>query len=239
MRDAENSGTVIEVRGLVKTFGLRPVLRGLDLQIGRGECVALLGANGGGKTTLIRILAALSRPTRGEVRIGGWMLPDEAGQIRPHLGYLGHLPLLYNDLTALENLQFFGRLYRLTKPNLPAALDRVGLGKRGGDRVGSFSRGMQQRLGIARALIHDPDIVLFDEPYTGLDVDGAIMLDGVIRELAAVGKTVLLTSHDLDRTRTLSRRIVILSRGTVARDVFSDGVTSAELAGLYADAMRG
>src|ERR1700694_1445453 len=132
---------LIAVEGLVKTFGLRPVLRGLNLRIARGECMALLGANGAGKTTLMRTLAALSRPTAGTVTVGGWKLPGEAAAVRAQLGYVGHLPLLYTDLTAEENLRFFVRLYRASETRIKPALERVGLVKRAQDRVGTFSRG--------------------------------------------------------------------------------------------------
>lgn len=229
---------MIQVQGLVKTFGIRPILRGVEIVIARGECVALLGANGSGKTTLIRILAALSRPTRGEVKIGGWTLPKEAGKIRSHLGYLGHLPLLYDDLTASENLTVFARLYGIGMDRIPAALDRVGLLKRANDLAGAFSRGMQQRLGIARALLHEPDVLLLDEPYTGLDVDGATMLDTIIREQKAAGRTILITSHDLERTVALCDRIVILNRGVIARELPNTALTAAELAQAYAETQR-
>jgi heme exporter protein A len=229
---------MIQARGLVKTFGIRPVLRGVELQIARGECVALLGANGSGKTTLIRILAALSRPTRGDVQIGGWALPKEAAHIRAHLGYLGHLPLLYDDLTAAENLTVFARLYGVPAERIPAALEQVGLGKRARDQAGAFSRGMQQRLGIARALLHTPDVLLFDEPYTGLDVNGAAMLDAIIREQKAAGRTIFMTSHDLERTIALCDRILIMNRGVIARELANEGVTVAELSQVYAETLR-
>jgi heme ABC exporter ATP-binding subunit CcmA len=229
---------MIEAHQLVKTFGIRPVLRGVDLEIKRGECVALLGANGSGKTTLIRILATLSRPTRGTVQIGGWTLPKEARQVRPHLGYLGHLPLIYDDLTAAENLLVFAHLYGISPDLIPPALARVGLGKRAKDQAGAFSRGMQQRLGIARALLHQPDVLLFDEPYTGLDVDGTQMLDDIIQEQKAAGRTILITSHDLERTLRQSERILILNRGIIAREVVSGDLTPVTLAQVYAEALR-
>ncbi len=229
------SNVIIEVRGLVKTFGLRPILRGLNLSVARGECVALLGANGAGKTTLMRTLAALSRPTAGSVTIGGWSLPREAHAVRAQLGVVGHLPLLYNELTASENLRFFAQLYHTPQERIDIILARVGLAKRARDRVGTFSRGMQQRLGIARAILHDPAVLLFDEPYTGLDVDGAAMLDGLIRELVASGHTLIMTSHDLERATLLSQRVVILNRGVIARSTASAGLTSAALSAMYAE----
>lgn len=227
---------MIEVQGLVKTFGLRPVLRGLNLSVARGECVALLGPNGSGKTTLMRTLAALSRPTAGSVTIGGWSLPGEAAAVRARLGVVAHLPLLYDDLTAEENLRFFARLYGTPADHIPSVLERVGLTKRAKDRVATFSRGMQQRLGIARAILHQPDVLLFDEPYTGLDVEGSAMLDGLIRELTAAGKTLVMTSHDLERAITLSQRVLILARGMIAQSLESASLTGAALSVIYADA---
>jgi len=228
--DAE---AMISARGLVKAFGLRPVLRGIDLEIAHGESLALLGANGSGKTTFLRIIAALSRPTAGTVTIGGWVLPREAAAIRAHLGVVGHVPMLYNDLTAEENLRFFARLYRLQSVDFGAALEKVGLRRRAADRVSTFSRGMQQRLSIARALIHNPDVLLLDEPYTGLDVEGSARLDALIGEWRAAGRTLLLTTHDLDRSLSLSDRIAILHKGVVAGISASDSLTAADLTAWF------
>jgi heme exporter protein A len=233
-----DANALIVLHGLVKTFGFRPILRGLDLRVERGDCVALLGANGSGKTTLLRVLATLSRPSAGDVRVGGWRLPQEASKIRPFLGYLGHLPLLYADLTAVENLRFFARLYRISPDSILPTLDQVGLLKRANDRAGTFSRGMQQRLGLARALLHNPDILLLDEPYTGLDVAGAALLDAVITAQAAAGKTIVFTSHDLDRTLRLARRVLFLQRGVIAHEATSASLTPLDLATLYTEIVR-
>jgi heme exporter protein A len=145
---------VIEVRALVKTFGLKPVLRGLDLHLEAGEFVALLGPNGAGKTTLLRILASLARPTLGEVRLADHRLPGEAAAVRRILGVVSHQPLLYGDLTAEENLRFYARLYSLPDPRrrIDEILEMVGLDRRRRDRVREYSRGMQQRLAIGRAV---------------------------------------------------------------------------------------
>ncbi|HMK08242.1 MAG TPA: heme ABC exporter ATP-binding protein CcmA [Anaerolineales bacterium] len=212
---------MIEVRSLIKTFGLKPVLRGVDLRLEAGEFVALLGPNGAGKTTLLRILASLARPSLGEVNIAGHRLPAEAAQVRRLLGVVSHQPLLYGDLTAEENLWFYARLY-----DLPAAqrrineiLEMVGLDRRRRDRVREYSRGMQQRLTIGRAVLHDPKILLFDEPHTGLDQEASAMLDGVLRQVAGQGRTVLMTSHDLLRAADLASRIDILSGGVIARSL--------------------
>ena len=226
---------MIEARALVKAFGLKPVLRGLDLHVAPGEFVALVGPNGAGKTTLLRILATLARPTAGEVRVAGLRLPEQAAAVRRLLGVVSHQPLLYGDLTAEENLLFYGRLYALPEPLRRAGevLDLVGLRARRRDLVRQFSRGMQQRLAIARALLHDPQVMLFDEPHTGLDPEAAAMLDGVLTEVAARGRTVVMTTHDLERAAALAGRLDILARGVIVRSLPRGEVAPAAVADLY------
>ncbi len=211
---------IIIVRDLVKAFGLRPVLRGISFSTGRGQIVSLLGPNGSGKTTLLRILAGLSRPTAGSLTIGGWSLPKELAQVRAQLGVVSHQPLLYDDLTAEENLRFFARLYNLDRPaeRAAAALERVGLARRSRDLLRTFSRGMQQRLGIARATLHEPAILLLDEPYTGLDVNGAAMLDDILREWKAAGRTAIMASHDLEHAAAFGDHVLIIGQGKIVAD---------------------
>lgn len=236
MTEANQAPALIQVRGLVKTYGLLPVLRGLNLDIQRGESVALLGANGSGKSTLMRLICALGKPTSGQITVGGWELPREAAAVRAQIGMVAHKPLLYENLTAIENLRFFARLYNVPESEARCAvmLERVGLTKRAGDLVRTFSRGMLQRLAIARALLHEPEVLLFDEPHTGLDQEAAAMLDAVVVDQRASGRTVLMATHELERAARLSSRVVILARGAVSADVPSDGMTGAELAALYA-----
>jgi heme exporter protein A len=226
---------MIKVRQLVKAFGLKPVLRGLDFTVEEGEFVALLGPNGAGKTTLLRILSTLSKPTMGQVQIAGLLLPGAAGSIRRRLGVVSHQPLLYGDLTAEENLRFYGRLYGL--PALEARIEQVlalvGLSDRRRDPVRQYSRGMQQRLAIGRAVLHQPLIVLFDEPHTGLDQDASVMLDEVLSRVAAAGRTVVMTTHDLARAAALATRVDILSRGVIAASLSHPELDLATLAGRY------
>jgi heme exporter protein A len=226
---------MIEVRRLVKSFGLKPVLRGLDFQVARGEFVALVGPNGAGKTTFLRILSSLSRPSLGEVRVAGFRLPSQAAEVRRILGVVSHQPLLYGDLTAEENLRFYGRMYGILdlQGRVAAVLETVGLAPRRRDLVRRFSRGMQQRLAIARAILHEPDVMLFDEPHTGLDPEAAAMLDGVLSQVAARGRTVVMTSHDLGRAAELATRIDILSKGVIARSVRRGEVEAEALPALY------
>jgi len=231
---------MIKVRKLIKRFGLKTVLRGLDFHVEQGEFVALLGPNGAGKTTFLRILASLSRPSMGGVSIAGYRLPDQASAVRRRLGVVSHLPLLYGDLTAEENLRFYGRMYGVGKLNqrVEEVLELVGLTARRRDLVRTFSRGMQQRLAIGRAVLHDPDVMLFDEPHTGLDQDASAMLDTVLREVAARGRTVVMTSHDLARAADLASRFDILSRGVITASVKRDEFDPNNLLALYRQALQ-
>jgi heme exporter protein A len=232
---------MIEVRKLVKRFGLKPVLRGLDFQVGEGEFVALLGPNGAGKTTFLRILSSLSRPTLGEVAIAGYRLPDQAAHVRQRLGVVSHLPLLYGDLTAEENLRFYGKMYGVKnlEKRKDTVLEMVGLSHRRGDLVRTFSRGMQQRLAIGRAVLHDPDVMLFDEPHTGLDQDACKMLDQVLKEVAAAGRTVVMTSHDLARAGDLASRFDVISKGVIVASEQHSSIQTNGLLAFYRDALEG
>ncbi|MBI2757620.1 MAG: heme ABC exporter ATP-binding protein CcmA [Chloroflexi bacterium] len=230
---------MITVKKLVKRFGMKTVLRGVDLEVRPGEFVALLGPNGAGKTTFLRILASLSRPSQGEVRVAGYRLPGEAAAVRANLGVVSHLPLLYGDLTAEENLRFYGRMYNISNVEfrISEVLEMVGLEKRRRDLVRTFSRGMQQRLAIGRAVIHDPEVMLFDEPYTGLDQDASSMLDEVLRSVAAQGRTVVMTSHDLARAEDLATRFDILSRGIIIASVTRNNLKKTSLPAFYKQAL--
>jgi heme exporter protein A len=230
---------MITVKKLVKRFGLKTVLRGVDFEVQPGEFVALLGPNGAGKTTFLRILASLSRPTLGAVQIAGYSLPNQASQVRARLGVVSHLPLLYGDLTADENLRFYARMYGIPDLELRVTevLEMVGLETRRRDLVRTFSRGMQQRLAIGRAVLHDPDVVLFDEPYTGLDQDASSMLDEVLQTVAAKGRTVVMTSHDLARAEDLATRFDILSRGVIAATATRKQLKKSNLLTFYKETL--
>jgi heme exporter protein A len=232
---------MITVKKLVKRFGLKTVLRGLDFEVQPGEFVALLGPNGAGKTTFLRILASLSRPSLGNVTVAGYQLPNEAAAVRARLGVVSHLPLLYGDLTAEENLRFYGRMYNISnlEPRITEVLEMVGLENRRRDLVRTFSRGMQQRLAIGRAVLHNPDVMLFDEPYTGLDQDASSMLDEVLKTVAAKGRTVVMTSHDLVRAEDLATRFDILSRGVIAASTKREELGNGNLLSFYKEALVG
>ena len=231
---------IIEIENLVKTYDFLPVLRQLNLSVERGEFVALLGPNGSGKSTLLRLLAARSRPTAGQIRIGGWSLPDEAQHVRAQIGLVSHKSLMYENLTAAENLRFFSTLHNLNgegrEQRIAELLQQVGLSRRADHLLRTFSRGMQQRLTIARALLHQPHLLLLDEPYTGLDQSAAETLDALLREAAANGHTILMATHQFDRAVLLASRIVILSRGRVGYDAAAHRTGDAvALASVYAE----
>ncbi|MCS6870646.1 MAG: heme ABC exporter ATP-binding protein CcmA [Anaerolineae bacterium] len=215
-----SSAPLIAIEGVTKTFDVLPVLRNLTLHVGRGDFLALLGANGSGKSTLLRLVAGLGQADRGTIRVGGWQLPREAARVRAQLGLVSHKLLLYENLTARENLRFFSRLYNLhgkrAEQRIETLLERVGLASRADDAVRTFSRGMAQRLSIARALLHEPAILLLDEPYTGLDQAAAAMLDALLSEAHAEGRTIVMVTHEIERAARLPTHVAILARGAIA-----------------------
>lgn len=226
---------MIEIQKLVKTFGHRVVLRGIDLTIGDGDFVTLLGANGAGKTTLLHIVATLSKPTHGDVRINGYRLADSASELRRFIGLVSHKPLLYEDLTALQNLNFYARMYDLVdaEQRIETVLRQVGLFERRTDPVRTYSRGMQQRLAIARAILHNPPILLLDEPDTGLDQHAADMLGQLLRAVGIEQRTILMTTHNLERGLSLGNRVVILAKGKIVYDVARQDIEVDQLRTQY------
>jgi len=242
---------MIEVRNLTKSFGSKYALRGVNLRVMPGESLVLFGPNGAGKTTLVRILSSLSRPSSGTVRIGGLDLAKHADGIRRYLGVVSHAPLLYDSLTAEENLRFFASLYGMKQPEerIKAMLERVGLSARRGDMVRTFSRGMLQRMAIARALLHDPEVLLLDEPDTGLDPQAAEMLHGLLSELSgrvrsAIGpaaggvtverpRTIVTVTHSIERGLAIADKVAILLNGRVAYEAAVDGMTAGEFRPVY------
>jgi len=230
---------MIEATKVMKAFGLRPVLRGIDMTVAHGEFVTLFGPNGAGKTTFLRIVATLSKPTSGVVRVMGLDLAHDAAQVRGLLGIVSHQTLLYGELSAEENLRFYARMYGLQRAareaRIAEVLAMVGLEKRAADYVHTFSRGMQQRLAIARAVLHDPPVLLLDEPYTGLDQDAAATLDTVLRSVATRGRTVLMTTHDIARGLAMADRALILSRGKIGFDERAASLEPVGFAQTYAD----
>ena len=214
----------IVLEGAAKRFGTHTALHPTDLVIPRGQAVLLVGANGAGKSTLLRLVAGLCRPSEGRVRIND-RDPQRTPEVRAKIGLLSHQTLLYDELTARENLRFFAQLYGLDNPDerLTAALAVVGLSERLDQRVGSFSRGMKQRLAIARAILHCPSILLLDEPFTGLDSSASAALHRLVRRLRQEGRTYILVTHRLDEAEGLVDRLLVIERGQWRLDqVLSD-----------------
>jgi heme exporter protein A len=212
---------VIRVRGLVKRFGARAALRGVDLDVAEGERLALVGPNGAGKTTLLRILATLSKPSEGSVSLAGSDLGGDTTEARRRVGFLSHQPLLYQDLTGAENLRFYGHMYGVPdlEARIASLIGRVGLVSSQHATVRTYSRGMRQRLAIARALLHDPPVLLMDEPYTGLDRQAASMLDVMLQQAGVDSRTVILTTHNLERGLSVSQRAAMLVRGRIVHEM--------------------
>ncbi len=219
----------IEVQGVSKSFSSLEVLRGVTLTVEKGEAFALLGPNGAGKTTLIRIVATLLRQDSGEVRVLGYDVREEPQEVRRRIGVVSHNPFLYEELTARENLEFYARAYGVAESRVDEMLKMVNLLEREDDLVSTFSRGMKQRLSIARALLHSPEVLLLDEPTTGLDLKGRRDFYNLLGKLLAEGTTLLMTTHHLDEAERLcTRGAVLLSGRVVAMGELSELKASVE-----------
>ena len=234
------SAPYLEIKGLKKTYSLKPILRGIDFVLVQDECMALLGANGAGKTTLLRILACLTKPGAGTVRIDGLDIVREAQHVRHLVGFVGHQPNLYDELTVLENLLFFSRMYSVKHAPERAVtlLQQVGLARRAGERVGTLSRGQIQRLALARALLHSPQLLLLDEPDAGLDDEGIELLEELLREHMERGGTTLFTTHNFERAVKFSDKICILSRGRVVSQQATIGLEPGGVRQAYQEVLR-
>ncbi len=238
--DTSKRSRLVEARALKKTYTFKPVLRGIDLVVEAGERVALLGANGAGKTTLLRILACLVKPSAGQVLVTGLNCVHEAQQIRRQVGFVAHQPYLYEELTALENLLFFARMYNIERSHERAAclLQRVGLERRQHERVSTLSRGQVQRLCWARALLHRPSLLLLDEADTGLDQSGREIVDDLLQEHSAQGGSTLFITHQLERAWQLSDQIIMLNAGRIIHQQQTKQLTFAGLQQLYQEVVR-
>ncbi|NOZ59612.1 MAG: heme ABC exporter ATP-binding protein CcmA [Euryarchaeota archaeon] len=208
----------VELRDVEKSFGRHRVLRGVTLSVERGEAFVLLGPNGAGKTTLIRIVATLLRQDSGEVRVLGYDARKEAQEVRRRIGVVSHNPLLYEELTARENLEFYARAFGVPIRRAEEMLERVELEERADDQVSTFSRGMKQRLSIARALLHSPQVLLLDEPTTGLDIRGRRDFYALLERLLEEGVTLLMTTHHPEEAERLCSRGAVLHSGRVVAE---------------------
>ena len=196
---------VVRAVGLEKRYGLRPVLRNVSFELEPGGGLVVTGPNGAGKSTLLRLIGGLAAPSRGSLEIG---------VERRKVGFLGHEPLVYRELTALENLDLYGRLYRVPerRERIGMLLERFGLWEARRQRISSYSRGMTQRLALCRALLHEPDLVVLDEPHSSLDDEGLTLLDTELGSLAAAGKTLVVATHDPARVASLATARIDLGR---------------------------
>ena len=232
---AGSSAVFLQARGLTKLFGDFPALQNVNFAVERGEFLALLGHNGAGKTTLLKLLALLSRPSMGKLEIAGQDPAEDPASIRRRIGLLGHNTFLYDELTAEENLNFYGSLYGV--PSLPQAcrdtLESVGLSPFAGELVRNFSRGMRQRLTIGRLFLHQPDLLLLDEPFSGLDERAVELLGSLLAQAHACGTTIVLCTHQLELALQHAKKLMILHRGKVAHWGPNDPARLAETQALY------
>jgi heme exporter protein A len=230
-----SSSLAIEARGLTKLFGERPALRDVDLKVNKGEHLVIFGPNGAGKTTLIKILASLVKPTSGNIWLDGININDKQVQIRQKLSLVSHQTFLYDDLSIYENLRFFGKMYDVQ--NLEHQIKRlvswVQLDSRINDRVGTLSHGMQQRVSIARAILHNPSILFLDEPEVGLDLHVSSVINDLINGIDSNNRTVVMTTHNLERGLELSSRVIILDRGKIVYEANKDKIVIPDFRKVY------
>lgn len=208
--------TALAIEGVWKFYGDFPALRDISFNVEPGSCVALLGRNGAGKTTLLKILAGLSRPAKGQVKLFGQDATERSS--RASIGVLGHGIGIYDELSAIENLRLFAALYGLPEPERRAMewLERTGLERVKDGLVREFSRGMRQRLAVARAFLHNPRLLLLDEPFTALDDRAIAVLQTVLRDALAEGRTVLMSTHQLREALELATHVALINRGKLA-----------------------
>lgn len=224
----------IETKKLTKVFGDRKALDKVSIEVPEGAFLSIFGPNGAGKTTLVRTLATLSRATSGTALVAGFDAKEEPDKVREHIGLISHNPMLYPDLTAMENLMFTARLYGVAnaEERVRELLRAVELDHRRFDVVRTFSRGMTQRLSIARALMNDPDVVFLDEPYAGLDPHAVEIFDGLIEQLRD-GRTFIMVSHDLQKGFDVCSHALVLARGRVVSYAPKEDIDFEQFRQLY------
>ncbi len=237
MESLENA---IEVRHLRKAFGTLKAVDGIDFELKQGEFLTVFGPNGAGKTTLIKILAGLTQPSSGTAKVAGFDVAEGHPEMRKEIGIISHATALYADLTPLENLIFFARMHGLKQPEDRAlkVIDEVGLSPRRNDRVRTFSRGMLQRLSIARAVLHDPAILFLDEPFTGLDLHATNVLKEHLQRLHDRHRTILMTTHDISCGLEMCDKVALQVQGKFA---FLENITDVDkdqFESIYFDAVR-
>jgi heme exporter protein A len=235
---SQSGPPVVEVAALTRAFASRSAVAGVSFSLCAGECLALFGPNGAGKTTLLRVLAGLLKPTSGSARISGIPLPG-GSLARSRVGLISHHTMLYDALSPRENVSFAARLYGIRDPRarVDDALRRMSMLERADTPVRSLSRGMQQRVSIARAMVHSPQIVLADEPYSGLDDSGARALTSLLSELLSAGTSIIIVTHNLVEGLSLATHAAVMNRGKFVRYDGSDGIDPSRYATLYREAV--
>lgn len=218
MTDANSATTAIDIQGLSKAYGRTVALRNLNLQVPWGQVLTVLGPNGSGKTTLIKILATLSKPDEGSVKIAGWDLDKNGQWLRGMVGVVTHDSLLYNDLTGHENLKFAARMFAIDNADerVESVTQQLGVTTRLDQKVGALSHGWKKRISLARALLHDPPILLMDEPESGIDQQALTSLEYIVKDETRPSRTIILTTHNFERGLFLGNQIAILAKGRVA-----------------------
>jgi heme ABC exporter ATP-binding subunit CcmA len=223
--------------GVTKRYGKVMALRGIDLQLARGRCLGIFGPNGAGKTTLLRMLSTLARPSSGMMMVAGFDVLRQAEKVRPLLGVLSHRTFLYQHLTGFENLHFYGRMFGVKSlpDRIDTVLESVGLKQHAQQLVGTYSRGMQQRLAIARAILHHPQLLLFDEPFTGLDQQAVSYVQSLLKQLLSTESTIIVSTHDLQRGLELCDEIVIQLQGRIVHRCATLDLDARSFERLYTD----
>ena len=225
----------IEAQGLARSFGGRRALAGVDLSVGHGECLTVFGPNGAGKTTLIKLLATLCKPSAGRAWVDGMDIRSQSVQVRRRLGVVTHSTYLYNELTVSENLRFYGRMYRIPdmEQRIREVVSQVRLESRIHDRVGALSHGMQKRVSIARAVLHNPSILLLDEPESGLDLHAALMMRDILDTMNSGDRTVVMTTHNMERGLAIADHVAILHRGRIVYHAPKREIEVSGFQGIY------
>lgn len=232
---------MLVAENITKKIGSKTILHGIDLHIKQGEFITVFGPNGAGKSTLLKILSLQLKPSSGTLKINGFNTNQEVARVCNQIGVISHQTFLYDNLTAYENLEFYGRMYGLDnlRERICAVIKEVGLEFSVNDQVRTFSRGMQQRLAIARAIIHQPAILFLDEPYTGLDQHAMEILNGVLDKLKTKDRTIFMITHNFEQGLDLSQRVLIIVKGRIAYEKGAQGLSPDEMKNIYLNTVGG
>ncbi len=233
----EDKKFIFEAESINKFFGRFRVLCDINLKLREGQFLTIFGANGAGKTTLLKIIATLLKPNSGNIYINGIDINKDSEKLRKDIGFISHNTFLYNTLTAYENLKLFGMLYNIKNPDehIKYVLNKVGLLRRSSEAIRNFSRGMHQRLAVARAFLHNPSLLLLDEPYTGLDQKASTVLNQILKNLHDEGKTAIITTHNIEQGLEIADKVAVLSRGYVVYEKSKNEINIDEFKKLYTE----